>query len=88
MASKRSDDTTPDHALRRRLHARGLRFARGARALPGQPDIVLPRRRSVIFVRSCFWHGHGCAIDRAAARFKAGTWAQEIAANQARDAQD
>ncbi len=75
-------DTTPESALRRRLHAHGLRFARSARELPGQPDLVLPKRRSVIFVRGCFWHGHGCALDRAAARFNAGTWADKIAANR------
>jgi DNA mismatch endonuclease (patch repair protein) len=56
--------------------------------LPGRPDIVLPKRRSVILVRGCFWHGHGCALDRAAARFNAGTWAEKIAANQAKDDRD
>ena len=81
-------DAPPESALRRRLHAHGLRFARSARELPGQPDLVLPKRRSVIFVRGCFWHGHGCALDRAAARFKAGTWAEKIAANRAQAEQD
>ena len=55
MANK--PDTTPESTLRRRLHAHGLRFARRAHDLPGRPDLVLPRRRSVIFVRGCFWHG-------------------------------
>jgi DNA mismatch endonuclease (patch repair protein) len=75
-------DTPPESALRRRLHAHGLRFSRSARELPGQPDLLLPKRRSVIFVRGCFWHGHGCALDRAAARFNAGSWAEKIAANR------
>ena len=86
MANK--PDTPPESALRRRLHAHGLRFARSAHDLPGGPDLVLPKRRSVIFVRGCFWHGHGCALDRAAARFKAGTWAEKIAANRAQAEQD
>lgn len=73
----------PEQALRRQLHAHGLRFARGQRDLPGRPDIVLPRRRAVVFVHGCFWHGHGCALDRAAATFKAGAWARKIAVNQA-----
>lgn len=72
----------PVQALRRRLHARGLRFARRPRELPGRPDIVLPKRHTVVFVHGCFWHGHGCALDRAAAKFNAGTWAQKIAANR------
>jgi len=46
---------------------------------------VLPKRRTVVFVRGCFWHGHGCALDRAAARFNAGSWAEKIAANQVQD---
>ena len=86
MANK--PDTTPESALRRRLHAHGLRFARRVHDLPGRPDLVLPKRHSVIFVRGCFWHGHGCALDRAAARFKAGTWAEKSAANRAQAEQD
>lgn len=83
-----SRDAAPEQALRRRLHAQGLRFGVRPRELPGRPDLVLPRRRTVVFVQGCFWHGHGCAVDRAAAKFKAGTWAEEIAANQAQDARD
>lgn len=86
MANK--PDTTPETTLRKRLHAHGLRFARSAHDLPGGPDLVLPKRRSVIFVRGCFWHGHGCALDRAAARFNAGPWAEKIAANRAQDIED
>ena len=86
MANK--SDTTPESTLRKRLHAHGLRFARRAHDLPGRPDLVLPKRRCVIFVRGCFWHGHGCALDRAAARFKAGTWAEKIAANRAQAEHD
>lgn len=78
----------PERAVRRRLHAQGLRFSLRPRELPGRPDIVLPKRRAVVFVRGCFWHGHGCALDRAAARFNSGTWAVKIAANQAQDGRD
>lgn len=88
MVNRQPPDTTPEFVLRRRLHACGLRFARAQRHLPGRPDIVLPKRRSVVFVRGCFWHGHGCALDRAAARFNSGTWAEKIAANRAHDAED
>lgn len=88
MVNKPPSDTTPESVVRRRLHACGLRFARAQRHLPGQPDIVLPKRRSVVFLRGCFWHGHGCALDQAAARFNAGTWAEKIAANQAHDSED
>jgi DNA mismatch endonuclease, patch repair protein len=88
MTNRQPIDTSPESALRRQLHAYGLRFARALRELPGRPDIVLPKRRSVVLVRGCFWHGHGCALERAAARFNAGTWAEKIAANQAQDDRD
>jgi DNA mismatch endonuclease, patch repair protein len=88
MTHRRPPDTSPESTLRRRLHAHGLRFARALRELPGRPDIVLPKRRSVVFVRGCFWHGHGCVLDRAAAKFNAGTWAEKIATNQAQDDRD
>jgi DNA mismatch endonuclease (patch repair protein) len=87
-APGRSPNAGPEQALRRRLHALGLRFAHRPRDLPGSPDLVLPGRRSVVFVRECFWHGHGCLVDRAAQRFNSGTWAEKISANRLRDARD
>ena len=81
------DDAGPESVLRRGLHSRGLRFARAVRDLPGPPDLVLPKRRSVIFVHDCFWHGHDCTHGRAAAKFKVGTWAEKIAANREHDRQ-
>lgn len=87
-AAGRAQEADPLQALRRRLHARGLRFSLRPRELAGQPDLVLPKRRCVIFLRGCFWHGHGCALDRSATRFHAGSWAEKIEANQAHDRHD
>lgn len=78
----------PLRTLRRRLHAHGLRFGRRERDLAGPPDLVLPRRRSVIFLRGCFWHAHGCKLDRSAGRFHSGAWAEKIDANKVHDAYD
>ncbi len=83
----RQPSHAPELAVRRALHARGLRFALRTRDLPGRPDIVLPKRRSVIFVQGCFWHGHDCPDGRAAPRFKVGSWAEKIAANRAQGEQ-
>lgn len=60
MRSVRQRDTAPELAVRRFLHAHGLRFRLHRKDLPGRPDIVLPRFRTVIFVHGCFWHRHGC----------------------------
>lgn len=84
-ARVRPQDIAPELALRRMLHAHGLRFALRTRDLPGSPDIVLPKRRSVVFVHDCFWHGHDCDHGSVAAKFNAGSWAEKIAANRAHD---
>jgi DNA mismatch endonuclease (patch repair protein) len=55
-------NTKPELIVRRVLHAMGLRFRLHRKDLPGTPDIVLPRHRTVIFVHGCFWHRHeGCS---------------------------
>ena len=63
MSRIRSRDTSPELAIRRQLHALGLRYRLHDRRLPGRPDLVLPRFRAVVFVHGCFWHRHpGCSI--------------------------
>ena len=61
MQQIRSRDTKPELRVRRFLHAAGLRFRLHDSSLPGKPDIVLRRHRTVILVQGCFWHQHpGC----------------------------
>jgi len=61
MAGIRGRDTKPEMVVRSYLHAAGLRFRLHDRRLPGRPDIVLPRYRTVVLVHGCFWHRHpGC----------------------------
>lgn len=61
MSRVRGRDTRPEKAVRSYLHKAGLRFRIHRKGLPGTPDIVLPRYRTVIFVHGCFWHQHpGC----------------------------
>ena len=63
MSRIRSTDTSPEIALRKALHALGLRFRVHDKRLPGKPDIVLPKFRTVIHVHGCFWHRHpGCKV--------------------------
>lgn len=58
MAAIKSRDTKPEVAIRRLLHAAGFRFRLHRKDLPGRPDIVLPRYKTVVFVNGCFWHQH------------------------------
>ena len=61
MSRIKGKDTKPELLLRKLLHRRGFRFRLHDKKLPGKPDIVLPRYRTVIFVNGCFWHRHpGC----------------------------
>ena len=61
MSRIKGRDTQPEKTLRSLLHRNGLRFRIHDKRLPGHPDIVLPKYRSVIFVHGCFWHRHpGC----------------------------
>lgn len=61
MRRVRSKDTTPEKKVRSLLHGIGFRFRLHRKDLPGKPDIVLPKHRTVIFIHGCFWHRHpGC----------------------------
>lgn len=86
MRSVKTRNTAPELAVRRHLHAAGLRFVLHPGDLPGRPDIVLPRRSTVIFVHGCFWHGHDCAHGRVKAKTNTAFWSEKIAANRKRDA--
>lgn len=58
MSQVKGVNTKPEVLVRSLIHRMGYRFRIHRRDLPGNPDIVLPRHRKVIFVHGCFWHGH------------------------------
>ena len=58
MQQIKGKDTKPEMLVRKFLHANGYRYKLHDKSLPGKPDIVLPKYRTVIFVNGCFWHGH------------------------------
>ena len=60
MSCIRSKDTQPEEKVRKYLFAQGFRYRKNVRKLPGCPDIVLPKYKTVIFVQGCFWHMHDC----------------------------
>src|SRR5438132_1507552 len=64
MRSIRKTDTKPELVVRRLLHRSGYRFRLHVTYLPGTPDIVLPRLRTVILVHGCFWHQHSCRLGK------------------------
>ncbi|MBT3486632.1 MAG: DNA mismatch endonuclease Vsr [Desulfobacula sp.] len=61
MSHIKGKDTKPEKKVRSLLHAMGYRFRIHKKELPGNPDIVLPKYKAVLFVNGCFWHRHkGC----------------------------
>ena len=54
----KSTETKPEEMVRKYLFSKGLRYRKNVKTLPGKPDIVLPRYKTVVFVNGCFWHGH------------------------------
>lgn len=85
MKSVGQTDTAPERLVRSFLHRRGFRFRLNVAGLPGRPDIVLPRYRTVIFVHGCFWHGHDCRHGNVQAKTNREFWTAKIAANRVRD---
>ena len=84
MSRIRGKDTKPELLMRRGLHGRGLRYRLHRADMPGKPDMVFPKYRTVIFVHGCFWHGHGCSIFRWP-KTRAGFWKTKINRNMDRD---
>ncbi len=85
MARIRGKDTQPELAVRRALHRLGYRYRLHLMSLPGRPDIVLPKHRTIIQVKGCFWHGHFCLGGRVPpGRY----WREKLARNKARDARN
>lgn len=84
MAAVRRADTAPELYVRRELFAAGFRYRLNARKLPGRPDIVLPRYKTVVFVHGCFWHGHACARGKRP-QSNAEFWNAKIDGNMRRD---
>lgn len=79
-----SKNTAPEAVVRQMLHAMGYRFRLHRKDLPGTPDIVLPARRTAIFVHGCFWHAHGCKIGRPP-KIRPEFWGPKLERNRARD---
>lgn len=80
-------DTSPEKQVRRFLYSLGYRYKLYDKTLPGRPDIVLPRYKTVIFVNGCFWHGHGskrCGIFRLP-KSNVAYWEKKISRNIQRD---
>jgi len=85
MARVRAKDTAPELAARRLLHSMGYRYRLHRRDLPGNPDIVFPSRRKVIFVHGCFWHRHARCPNTRMPKSRVAFWRTKFEGNRRRD---
>ena len=86
MSQIKSRNTKPEEMVRKYLFAHGFRYRKNDKKLPGKPDIVLPKYKTVVFINGCFWHGHeGCryyVLPKTNTEF----WLNKIKGNTIRDA--
>lgn len=85
MSRIRSKDTKPEKKVRSLLHQMGYRFRLHVKSLPGQPDIVFPKYKKVIFVHGCFWHLHKGCRDGTIPKTQHAKWKTKLEHNVQRD---
>ena len=85
MAAIHSASTKPELRLRKALWQLGFRYRINVKRLPGSPDIVLPKYRTVIFINGCYWHGHHGCKYYTVPKTNTDFWTAKITRNQERD---
>ncbi|MDR1086378.1 MAG: very short patch repair endonuclease [Deltaproteobacteria bacterium] len=85
MSRIRSKNTGPEKALRSMLHRAGFRYRLYDKKLPGCPDLVLKKYRTIIFVHGCFWHRHNGCINSVLPKTRVDFWKKKLDGNVVRD---
>jgi DNA mismatch endonuclease (patch repair protein) len=85
MSRIRAKDTKAEMLVRRYLHAQGFRYRLHVKDLPGKPDIVLPKYKTVIFIHGCFWHGHEGCKNFVVPKTRTEWWMEKIGRNREND---
>ena len=85
MSQIKGKNTKPELLVRKFLHIQGFRYILHNKKLPGKPDIVLNKYKTVIFIHGCFWHGHNNCKYFVAPKTRTKWWLNKIAANKAND---
>ena len=85
MSRIRSAHTKPEMLVRKFLHAQGFRYTLHSKKLPGKPDMVLPKYKTVVLIHGCFWHGHDNCKYYVVPKTRTGWWLNKINTNKAND---
>ena len=85
MSRIRGKDTKAEMLVRRYLFSHGFRFRLHVKDLPGKPDIVLPKYKTIVFIHGCFWHGHDGCRYYTIPKTRTEWWVNKIAGNTVND---
>jgi DNA mismatch endonuclease, patch repair protein len=85
MSRVRATETKPEIRVRKFLFSKGFRYRKNSKSLPGKPDIVLPKFKTVIFVNGCFWHGHKNCKAASIPKSNISYWKNKVTLNISRD---
>ncbi len=85
MSRIKGKNTKPEEIVRKYLFSKGFRYRKNDKKLPGTPDIVLPKYKTVIFVNGCFWHGHKDCRYFVVPKTNTDFWLNKINTNVERD---
>ena len=85
MSQIRSKNTKPEEIVRKYLFSKGLRYRKNDKKLPGHPDIVLPKYKTVIFINGCFWHMHEGCPKFVLPKSNVGYWKPKLEKNKQHD---
>lgn len=85
MSQIKATNTKPELVVRKFLHTNGYRYKLHDKTLPGKPDIVLPKYKTVIFIHGCFWHGHTNCKYYVVPKTRTDWWLNKINTNKVND---
>ena len=85
MSRIRGKDTKPEMLVRKFLFANGFRYRLHDKKLPGKPDMIFPKYKTVVFINGCFWHGHQECRYFVAPKSRTEWWLNKIHNNQRND---
>ncbi|CAN5662751.1 hypothetical protein BH10BAC2_BH10BAC2_01930 [soil metagenome] len=85
MSQIKGRNTKPEMLVRTFLHAQGFRYKLHDKSLPGKPDLVLPKYKTIIFIHGCFWHGHNGCKYYVVPKTRTAWWMNKINGNIAND---
>lgn len=88
MSQIKAKNTKPELIVRKFLFSQGFRFRLHDKKLPGKPDLVFPKYKTVLFIHGCFWHGHTGCRYYVVPKTRTEWWLNKITGNARKDSEN